>query len=53
MHCTVGIQSLQCFSTEWGPIGAALLITTVPTLLLYAFMSKKIQQSLMAGAIKG
>lgn len=51
---TVGIQSLQgTFSTEWGPIGAALLITTVPTLLLYAFMSKKIQQSLMAGAIKG
>ena len=51
---TVGIQSLEgTFSTEWGPIGAALVITTIPTLLLYAFMSKKIQQSLMAGAIKG
>lgn len=51
---TVGIQSLEgTFSTEWGPIGAALLITTIPTLLLYAFMSKKIQESLMAGAIKG
>ncbi|MDQ2086061.1 carbohydrate ABC transporter permease [Herbivorax sp. ANBcel31] len=51
---TVGIQSLEgTFSTEWGPIGAALLITTIPTLILYAFMSKKIQKSLMEGAIKG
>ncbi|TYQ14829.1 UNVERIFIED_CONTAM: raffinose/stachyose/melibiose transport system permease protein [Acetivibrio alkalicellulosi] len=51
---TVGIQSLQgTFSTEWGPIGAALVIATIPTLILYIFMSKKIQESLISGAIKG
>ena len=50
----VGIQELSgAYTTKWGPIGAALVIATFPTLILYAFMSKKIQKSLMAGAIKG
>lgn len=50
----VGIQTLAGeYTTEWGPIGAALTIATVPTLVVYCFMSKKIQSSLMAGAIKG
>lgn len=50
----VGIQTLSgSYTTDWGPIGAALVIATVPTLLVYCFMSKKIQQSLIAGAIKG
>ncbi len=31
----------------------ALVIATFPTLIIYCFMSKKIQESLMAGAIKG
>lgn len=51
---SVGIQTLAgAYTTEWGPIGAALVIATFPTLLAYCFMSKKIQESLMAGAIKG
>lgn len=51
---SVGIQALSgSYTTKWGPIGAGLVIATLPTLLLYIFMSKKIQQSLMAGAIKG
>ena len=51
---SVGIQSLSgAYTTDWGPIGAGLVIATFPTLISYLFMSKKIQSSLMAGAIKG
>ena len=50
---SVGIQSLSgAYTTDWGPIGAGLVIATFPTLIIYLFMSKKIQSSLMAGAIK-
>ncbi len=50
----VGIQSLSGqFTTDWGPIGAALVMATFPTLIFYAFFSKKIQESFIAGAIKG
>ena len=41
------------YTTKWGPIGAALVIATFPTLFVYAFISRKIQESLIAGAIKG
>ncbi len=40
-------------TTDWGPVGAALVLATFPTLLVYIFLSKKIQSSFMAGAIKG
>jgi raffinose/stachyose/melibiose transport system permease protein len=51
---SVGIQTLSgSYTTDWGPIGAALVIATFPTLLVYIFMSKKIQDSLIAGAVKG
>ena len=50
----VGVQALSGqYTTEWGPIGAALVLATFPTLLLYIFLSKKIQDSFVAGAIKG
>ncbi len=50
----VGIQALSGqYTTNWGPIGAALVIATFPTLLVYIFFSKKIQESFIAGAIKG
>ena len=50
----VGIQSLSGqYTTEWGPIGAALSLATVPTLLVYVFLSKQIQDSFIAGAVKG
>lgn len=50
----VGIQTLSgAYTTDWGPIGAALVIATFPTLLVYCFMSKKVQNSLIAGAVKG
>ncbi|MBR6965527.1 MAG: carbohydrate ABC transporter permease [Clostridia bacterium] len=50
----VGVQSLVGqYTTEWGPIGAALTIATLPTLLVYVFLSKRIQDSFIAGAVKG
>lgn len=50
----VGIQALSGrHTTEWGPIGAALVIATFPTLLAYVFLSKRIQDSFIAGAVKG
>ena len=51
---TVGIQNLSgSFTTDWGPIGAALVIATFPVLIIYAFFSSKIQEGLVAGAVKG
>lgn len=50
----VGIQALSGqYTTSWGPIGAALVMGTFPTLLVYVFLSKRIQESFIAGAVKG
>jgi len=50
----VGIQALSGqFTTDWGPIGAALVVATFPTLIVYVILSKKIQDSFIAGAVKG
>lgn len=50
----VGIKALSgAYTTDWGPIGAALVIATFPTLLIYIFLSRKIQESFIAGAVKG
>ena len=50
----VGVQALSGqYTTDWGPIGAALVLATFPTLLLYIFLSRKIQESFIAGAVKG
>ena len=50
----VGIKALSGqHTTDWGPIGAALVIATFPTLFVYVFLSKKIQESFIAGAVKG
>lgn len=50
----VGIKALSgAYTTDWGPIGAALVIATFPTLLVYIFLCRKIQDSFIAGAVKG
>lgn len=50
----VGVQALSGqYLTEWGPIGAAMVLATFPTLIFYIFFSKKIQDSFIAGAVKG
>ncbi|WP_026485943.1 carbohydrate ABC transporter permease [Caldanaerobius polysaccharolyticus] len=51
---TVGIMSLSGqYQTEWGPIGAGLVIATIPTILIYVLLSEQVQKSLVVGAIKG
>ena len=50
----VGVQALSGqYTTAWGPIGAALVVATFPTLFIYIFLSRKIQESFVAGAVKG
>lgn len=51
---TVGIQEMVGqFTTSWGPIGAALVLASFPTLITYIRMSKQVQKGFMAGAVKG
>ena len=50
----VGIMSFAGqYSTDWGLIGAGLVIATLPTILIYFILSNQVQESLVAGAIKG
>ena len=50
----VGIMSMSGqYSTEWGPIGAGLVIATIPTIIIYMLMSNQVQASLTNGAVKG
>jgi len=39
--------------TDWGLVGAGLLLATFPMLIVYVFMSRRIQESFMVGAVKG
>lgn len=51
---TVGVMSLSGQQgTHWGPIGAGLVIATVPTLVIYFMFSDQLQKSVIAGALKG
>jgi raffinose/stachyose/melibiose transport system permease protein len=51
---TTGVMSLiGKYSTNWGVIGAGLFITVIPILAFYFLLGKKIQISLMSGAVKG
>jgi raffinose/stachyose/melibiose transport system permease protein len=51
---TVGIQAMSGrYLTEWGPIGAALVVATIPTLVIYLALSSQVQKSFIAGAVKG
>lgn len=51
---TVGLMSMVgAHSTEWGPIGAGLVIATLPTILIYILLSRQVQKSIIAGALKG
>lgn len=54
MTLPVGIQALSGqHTTNWGPIGAALVLATFPMLAVYIFLSRRIQDSFIAGAVKG
>ena len=50
----VGIQGLSGqYLRDWGATGAALAIATIPTLIVYILLSRQIQDSFIAGAVKG
>lgn len=50
----VGIMSFAGqYTTNWGLIGAGMVIATLPTILIYFLLSNQVQQSLIVGAIKG
>lgn len=50
----VGLMTLEGrYSTEWGPMGAALLIAALPSLILYFVLSKQVQDSMVSGSVKG
>lgn len=51
---TIGIKQMSGqYQTDYGPMGAGLVIATLPTLVLYFCMSSQVQKSLVAGAVKG
>ncbi|MBB5325439.1 raffinose/stachyose/melibiose transport system permease protein [Anoxybacillus tepidamans] len=51
---TVGIQNfIGQYTTDWGAIGATLMISVLPILLVFFFLSDKIVEGITAGAIKG
>lgn len=50
----VGIMSFAGeHETNWGTIGAGMVIATIPTLIAYFFMSDQVQSSIVVGAVKG
>lgn len=50
----IGLMALNGrFTTDWGAIGAALFMASLPSLLIYLFLSKQVQDSVRAGAVKG
>jgi raffinose/stachyose/melibiose transport system permease protein len=51
---TVGIMGMVGqYATRWGELGAGLVIATIPTVAIYISMSKQVQKSFTAGALKG
>ncbi len=50
---TTGVMELIGKYSQWGPVGAGLVIATIPTLALYIALSENVQKSLAAGAVKG
>jgi raffinose/stachyose/melibiose transport system permease protein len=42
------------FQTDWGPMGAAMVITCIPAIVIYAFLSEHVEKALTVGAaVKG
>ncbi|MGP4105849.1 carbohydrate ABC transporter permease [Virgibacillus sp. L01] len=51
---TVGIQNfVGQYMTDWGAIGATLVISIVPILIAFFFFSNKIVEGISASAVKG
>lgn len=51
---TVGIMAFSGqYTTQWGQIGAGMVLATIPTVIIYVLLSDQVQSSLIAGAVKG
>jgi raffinose/stachyose/melibiose transport system permease protein len=51
---TVGILGFQGrYTTNWGTIGASLVVAVIPTVVIYLLLSNQVQKGLTAGALKG
>ena len=51
---TVGImQMVGRYTTDWGTMGAGLMVATVPTIVIYLLFSKQVQSGMVSGAVKG
>lgn len=51
---TVGImQMVGKYTTDWGTMGAGLMVATIPTIIIYLLFSKQVQSGMVSGAVKG
>ncbi|WP_246293909.1 carbohydrate ABC transporter permease [Paenibacillus planticolens] len=51
---TVGVQNfVGQYTTDWGAIGATLMISILPILLIFFILSNRIMEGMTAGAVKG
>ncbi|SHM67934.1 carbohydrate ABC transporter permease [Gracilibacillus kekensis] len=51
---TVGIQNfIGQYSTDWGAIGATLMISIIPVLIAFLVLSDRIVEGIAAGSVKG
>jgi len=51
---TVGVQNfIGQYTTDWGAIGATLMISILPILLAFLVMSNRIVEGIAAGSVKG
>lgn len=51
---TVGIQNfIGQYSTDWGAIGATLVISILPILIAFVLLSNRIVEGITAGSVKG
>lgn len=51
---TVGIQNfIGQYMTDWGAIGATLIISVLPIIIAFIFFSNKVVEGISASAVKG
>ncbi|MGO4371787.1 carbohydrate ABC transporter permease [Paenibacillus sp. MCAF20] len=51
---TVGVQNfIGQYTTDWGAIGATLMISILPILIAFLFLSDRIVEGMAAGSVKG
>lgn len=51
---TVGVQNfIGQYTTDWGAIGATLMLSILPILITFLFLSDRIVEGIAAGSVKG